>query len=330
MSSQQRALEIAYLIPDEYWSSTITGAVEIFHAMQRNVSVFQRTDFRSVEVTFLRGRRKKVRGFSGFSIETQYFQHPSVRDKFFDAVIVPSVWNLSIDNLNESHRALMWLKDQHQRGSLIVGLVTGVFYLAEAGLLHGREATIHWASVNIFRQRYPTVKLTPKSHMVEADSVITASTTPATFDVALLIIQRFMGDRTAEYVSHYFTIRGKESPLPTFLEPSTNDTLVDACRDRLRMQLGDAWTLEALAQQFNVTPRTLSRRFVQATGFSPISYLTKQRLELARNLLQSTTLQVQEIAEQSGFLSTTVFCRNFKKEFSLTPGQYRKKRMLAV
>ena len=321
MRSQQRALDIAYLIPDEYWSSTVTGVVEIFHAMQRNVSAFQNTGFRGVAVTFLRGSRKLVHGFSGFSIDTLYFQHPSVKDKFFDAVIVPSVWNLSVDNLKESSRALSWLKDQHQRGSLVVGLVTGVFYLAEAGLLHEREATIHWASVNIFRQRYPTVKLTPNLQMVEADRVITAATTPATFDVAILIIQRFMGDRTAEYVSHYFTIRGKDAPLPTFLESSSHDSLVDACRDKMRMNLTENWSLETLARQFSVTPRTLSRRFAKATGLSPILYLTKQRLNMARNLLRSTSLQVQEVAEQSGFCSTTVFCRNFKKEFSQTPGQ---------
>jgi len=176
--------------------------------------------------------------------------------------------------------------------------------------------------VNLFADEIVPVTAT-KLQTVESDNVITTSSTPATFDVALLLIQRFFGDRAAEYASHYFTIRDKDAPLPEFLQPSSHDALVDAARDKMRMNYAQDLTLQELAALFNVTPRTLSRRFVGATGISPIQYLIKQRLNIARNLLQSTDLQIQQIAEQSGFGSATVFCRNFKKEFKQSPRQYR-------
>jgi transcriptional regulator GlxA family with amidase domain len=323
ISSKQRAIEIAFLVPDKSWIGTVISPAEIFHGMQLNSTLFQNSEYRGFETHFLRSTDNQVSGFSGFPITTLRFDDDLISDKVFDAIIIPSVWDLSMENLQQSKVALTWLKRQYERGAIVAGLVMGVFYLAEAGLLNGKEATIHWSSVNIFKQRYPKVTLNPKLQMIEADRLITTSSTPATFDIALMLIQRFLGDRAAEYASHYFRIRDKDAPLPSFLEPSTNDTLVDAARDMIRMNYSQELSLEYLAKQLNATPRTLSRRFVKATGIGPIQYLSKQRLNVARNLLQSTDLQVQRIAEQAGFGSATVFNRSFKKEFSQTPRGFR-------
>jgi AraC family transcriptional regulator, transcriptional activator FtrA len=323
MAKSQRAVKVAYLLPDQFWSSTVVAGVEIFHGMALHTSAFQSKVYRGFDVSLLRTTHKKPTGFSGLPLDTQHFAEPSIKDEPFDAIIIPGVWNLSMENLRESRTALAWLRQQHQQGCIIAGMVTGVFYLAEAGLLDGREATIHWASVNIFQQRYPKIKITPQLQLIESDNIISTSTTPATFDLTLMLIQRFLGDRAAEYAAHYFAIRDKESPLPEFLEPTSHDTLVDAVRDKIRMNYAEDLTLDNLAAELNVTSRTLSRRFVSATGMSPIHYLNKQRLNIARRLLQSTNLQIQLIAEQSGFASATVFGRNFKQEFGQTPRGYR-------
>lgn len=320
-ATNQRAVEVAYLIPDQFWSSTISSMAEVFHGMELNSRVFQNSVFRGFKTTFLRCTREPVTGFSGLRFDTRYFADSDQRK--FDVIVLPSVWGLSMENLECTRPALEWLRQQHAQGSIVVGLVTGVFYLAEAGLLSNREATIHWASENIFRQRYPTVRVNSKIQMVEADRIITTSTTPATFDATLLLIQHFLGDRSAELASHYFTIRDKDSPLPGFLEPSCNDTLIDAARDEIRLGFTEKLSLESLAKQLNVTPRTLSRRFLSATGMTPIRYLTRHRLLIARRLLQSTDLQIQQIAEQTGFASSTVFGRTFSKVYSQTPSEYR-------
>lgn len=323
MNKKQRSVEVAYLIPDQFWSSTISSTVEVFHGMTLTPKLFQSSEFRGFKATFLRCSRARVTGFSGLRFDTQYFASATLQQQRFDVVIVPSVWGLSMEGLDHARPALAWLSAQHAQGCLVVGLVTGVFYLAESGILDGREATIHWASENIFRQRYPEVRVSPKIQMLESDNIITTATTSATFDALLLIIQRFLGDRSAEFASHYFTIRDKDAPLPVFLEPSCNDKLVDAARDKIRLSFAQDLSLEDLAKQFNVTPRTLSRRFVSATGMTPIHYLSKHRLNIARRLLQSTDLQIQQIAEQAGFASSTVFCRNFKQTFAQTPREYR-------
>ena len=318
----QRAIEVAYLVPERFWSSTISSMAEVFQGMQLSAGLFQNSAWRGFGETFLRCTPEPVSGFSGLRFDTQYFA--DVGERQFDVVVLPSVWGLSMDNLERTRPALQWLKQQHTGGATVVGLVTGVFHLAEAGLLDGREATIHWASENIFRQRYPKVRVSPRLQMVEADRIITTATTPATFDATLLLIQRFLGDRSAEFASHYFTIRDKDAPLPVFLEPSCNDTLVDAARDYMRLHLTDALTLPLLAHQLSVTPRTLSRRFLAATGMTPIHYLLRHRLNNARRLLGATDLQIQQVAEQSGFASATVFCRNFSKAFGQSPRAYRR------
>ena len=329
MTTHYRPVRIAYLLPDQFWSSTVTSAIEVFHGMGLHSKAFSGGEFRGFDISLLRTTRKRVRGFSGFNLDTRCFADHSLVNAHFDAVIIPSIWNLSLENLQESQKALEWLRHQHSEGAIVAGLVTGVFYLAEAGLLQGRDATVHWASINIFKQRYPDIKVAPRMQMIEADRVITTSSTPATFDVALLLIQRFLGDRLAEYASNYFTIRDKDAPLPVFLEPSSQDRLVDAACDLLRMHYAAEITLTKLADQLNVSARTLSRRFVAATGMNPIQYLTKKRLNAARDLLQSTDLQIQQVAERSGFGSSTLLSRNFKKEYSQTPRDYRKSLPLA-
>ena len=320
-NAEPRAIEVAFLIPDQFWSSTVSSMVEVFHGIGLNHRLFQSSAFQGFSMTFLRCTPQSVTGFSGLRFDTEYFAE--VGERQFDVVVVPSVWGISTESLERVRPALAWLGQQHERGSIVVGLVTGVFYLAEAGLLDGRESTIHWASENIFRQRYPQVRVSPKIQMIEADRIISTSTTPATSDATLLLIQRFLGDRLAEFASHYFTIRHRDSPLPVFLEPSCNDNLVDAARDTIRLNFTDDLSLEGLARQFNVTPRTLSRRFLKAAGMNPIQYLLQHRLNVAKRLLQSTDLQVQQIAERSGFGSSTVFSRNFRSAFGQTPRQYR-------
>jgi len=322
MHNPQRAVEIAYLIPDQFWSSTISSTVEVFHGMTLSPRLFQSNEFRGFNTTFLRCTRARVTGFSGLRFDTEYFASTAGQQRF-DVLIVPSVWGLSLDSLERARPALAWLKAQHAQGCVVVELVTGVLFLAEAGILDGREATIHWASANLFRQRYPEVKVSPKIQMVESDNIITTSTTPATFEALLLVIQRFLGDRSAEFASHYFTIRDKDATLPAFLEPSCNDRLVDAARDCIRLNFARELSLAELARQFNVTPRTLVRRFLSATGLTPMQYLGKHRLEIARRLLQSTDLQIQQVAEQAGFASATVFGRCFKRAFAQTPRAYR-------
>ncbi|EAT13069.1 helix-turn-helix domain-containing protein [Bermanella marisrubri] len=318
----KRPIEIAFLIPDQFWSSTITSFAEVFHGMQLNAKLFQNNEFKGINSTFLRCTDEPVNGFSGLNVGTERFDaYPGTH---FDVIIVPSVWDLSVKKLELVHDALLWLRQQHDAGCRVIGLVTGVFFLAEAGILDGKQASVHWASKNTFKQRFPKVQISDKSDITQSGHIITTSTTPAIFDVILLIIQHFLGDRSADMASLYFTFRDRDEPVPFFIEPDTKDTVVEAAREYIRMNYTRPIKLQELAQQLNVTQRTLTRRFNAALGETPIAYLLSYRLKIAKNLLKSTDYQVQQIAEQTGHASATVFCRNFKSMFGCSPKEYRK------
>ena len=146
----------------------------------------------------------------------------------------------------------------------------------------------------------------------------------ATQDMAILLVQRFLGEEAAHYAATFFGLRDESRPLPEFLEPTSSDPLVDAVRDRLKMEYRGEVTLRELADAYNVSPRTLSRRFQLATGLGPMQYLLRHRLHVAARLLGSTTLGVEQVALQSGFQSATVFGRNFRREYGVPPREYRK------
>ncbi len=317
-------VHLAYLIPEQFWMSTVTSAAEVFHAMALQPGAYRSRGASRIEAHFLRTNPEPPHGFSGLQLETRYFDEPALRQQRFDVVMVPSVWNLSPANLERSSPALDWLRQQHAAGAVIVGLVTGAFFLAEAGLLDGCVATTHWASASHFRQRYPAVQLNEKLQITEADGIYCTSHSMATQDMAILLVQRFLGEEAAHYAATFFGLRDETRPLPEFLEPTTSDALVDAVRDRLKMNYRDSFSLRDLATQYNVSPRTLSRRFQAATGLGPMQYLLRHRLHVATRLLGSTTLAVEQVALQSGFQSATVFGRNFRREYGVSPRDYRK------
>jgi hypothetical protein len=93
-ATNQRAVEVAYLIPDQFWSSTISSMAEVFHGMELNSRVFQSSAFRGFKTTFLRCTREPVTGFSGLRFDTCYFAD-SDHCKF-DVIVLPSVWGLSM------------------------------------------------------------------------------------------------------------------------------------------------------------------------------------------------------------------------------------------
>jgi AraC family transcriptional activator FtrA len=91
----------------------------------------------------------------------------------------------------------------------------------------------------------------------------------------------------------------------------------------IRAKLAEQWTIEIMAEKAAMSPRTLLRRFQKATGESPTVWLTMERLSLARELLETTELNVSQIADASGFISAELFRYHFKRHYNLSPLRYR-------
>lgn len=317
MSASDRTVRVAFLLNDQTWLSGVIVGAEAYSAVGRNWQPEFRTDYSRFQVHFLRMPGAEGRSFMGVTLPTE-----AMDDSDYDVVCIPPMYRLSMQQLEASREVLVWLQRQAAAGATLVGLVTGAFYLAEAGLLDDREATVHWMFTRIFQQRYPRVRLKPRLQATDAGNIWCTNGFNSSSNIVTKVIEKFMGAQAAQHTARFFVLQ--EAATLDDTPASSSDLLVDAVMDRLQMDHAQPHRLDELAAQFNVSSRTLARRFVAATGLTPMQFLQRHRLQVARRLLESTSYPVEQVAHRCGFSSATVLGRAFKEHYGRSPLQFRK------
>jgi AraC family transcriptional regulator, transcriptional activator FtrA len=243
-----------------------------------------------------------------------------------DLVIVP---NRPEVDLPSRPALLKAIRRAHEQGARLVGLCTGAFTLAEAGVLDGRRATVHWQLAARFRKRFPAVHLEPDVLFVDDGDVLTSAGSAAALDLGLHIVRRDHGAEVANHVARRLVFAAYreggqrqfvEQPLP----PPTVDSLTPVlawAAERLHQPL----TVDDLARRAKLSPGTLHRRFRREVGSTPLAWLTTQRVALACRLFEQGAGGVESVARHAG-LGTGANLRNlFHRHLGLSPTEYRKR-----
>ncbi|WP_024608830.1 helix-turn-helix domain-containing protein, partial [Pseudoalteromonas sp. TAB23] len=210
----------------------------------------------------------------------------------------------------------------------IIGVGTGNYLVAEAGLLDGHPATTHWHYANQFSHDYPLVRLKPDFFITQSERMYTVASLNALADVIVHIISQYYGKAAAQHVERNFSheIR-KPYEDQRYLEGAVDrhpDELIAQIQFWLKTNLATELNLQEVAAQFSLSYRTFTRRFRAATNQSPIEYWQQLRVEGAKELLASSNLSIQEVALEVGYNDQGHLTRVFKKVLSQTPSGYRK------
>lgn len=244
-----------------------------------------------------------------------------------DMLLLPAMWRNPQPVLRQQQAWLPVLRRLHDRGTLICSVGTGSCFLAEAGLLDGVAATTHWNYFDRFQQRYPQVKLKKRHLITQADNIYCVGSVNSIADLMIHIVEDWFGHRIARAVENQFSPEIRR-PFRAHAFQSNEDSLhhdelaLDAqqwLQDNLHRGAGIA----ELAKAMDCSQSTLSRRFKQAAGQSPLAYLQSQRISVARELLRATNLSVGEVAWQVGLHDVSYFTSLFKKHSGVTPARYR-------
>lgn len=266
-----------------------------------------------------------VLGSNGMHVETKPWRGR------FDIVVLPAIhypgFKLFVQLLDQQTAAYEWLRSQWAAGAWVGANCTGTFMLAQSGLLDGRAATTTWWLDRQFRSRYPAVDVHFKSALTEADRLVCAGATATYLLQAIVLVDRFLGSTIASQCAKSMLIdvshTGHIPYLPLLNQTKVADSVVERAQDWLQRHLtGDICTAD-LAQAVAVSDRTLVRRFVAATGQTPLAYIQAARLDAARALLEAGDANVQSIAVQVGYSDVSSFSRLFKQRIGLSPGSYR-------
>jgi len=212
-------------------------------------------------------------------------------------------------------------------GNAVVSICVGAFLLAEAGLLEGRRATTAWLFADELVRRCPAADVRPAELVVTDDGVTTTAAFSAMYDFALDLIRNHSGARVARATARLALVddaRTSQTPyVDSRLLPPPGSDFSRRVMRRLDQTLDARYDLAALAGAFNVSTRTLLRRFADETGQSPLDYLQTSRVRHARHLLETTDRTVASISAAVGYRDSGTFAALFARHTGRRPRDYR-------
>ena len=220
------------------------------------------------------------------------------------------------------------LIEAHDRGARLAAISTGAFALAATGLLDGRRATTHWHYTRALAARHPLIDVDENVLFVDEGRVLTSAGAASGIDLCLHILRGDLGVAGSNHaarrlVAAPYRSGGQAQYVPRRVPEPLGERFA-ATREWALHRLGEPLTLDALARHAAVSPRTFSRRFAEDTGDTPMRWLLRARIDLARELLERSERGVEQIAADVGLGTGTNLRLHFQRLLGTTPSQYRR------
>jgi len=250
-----------------------------------------------------------------------------------DIVIVPSV-ELGPDGWTTGRypQVTDWLKRMHERGALMCSACLGLFLLAETGLFDGRDATVHYNAAEIFAATYPAVSIHPERVLMISgvrEELVSSGASVAWHDLVLHLISRFAGSAAARDAARMYALQWHHEGFTPYIvfagRTGHGDAAIESAQHWLSTHFSVASPVEQMLKRSKLAERTFKRRFVIATGLTPIVYVQRLRIEDAKKRLERTDAPVDEISWRVGYEDPAFFRRLFKRTTGLAPAAYRKR-----
>jgi transcriptional regulator GlxA family with amidase domain len=242
-----------------------------------------------------------------------------------DTIIVPAC----ADTQDDAPPALLEaLRAAAARGTRIASICTGAFTLAAAGLLDGRRAATHWMHADELARRWPAVVVEPNVLYTDDGQILTSAGVAAGLDLCLHIVRRDHGSRIANTLARRLVIPPyRDGGQAQYIEqpvPGDGSANLGPCLDWARAHLELPLTVDELARQARLSPRTFARRFRLTTGTTPLQWLCAERVRRAQDLLENTDDTIDRIASACGFGSAQQLRTHFTRINRVTPHEFRR------
>lgn len=326
-----KTFKLGLLTLDGCVLSSIVGPADAVHIAQVLARIRSPIDAPRFESVVLSARNaKRVRSESG--IEIGGIRAPRKNEKF-DLVLIPGIdHERPRDILNrraEFEPEIALLRSLHLRGTRLAATCSGTFLLAMTGLLDGHRATTSWWLANSFRKHFPAVHLDEQALLVEDANLSTTGGSTAVFSLVLRFIAQTGGEELAQQTSRMMLIDGERQSQAPYVSQALLEkprhSLAEKISHFLDKQLHNQISVSKLASHCGTSERSLLRHFRAQYGTGPLGYIQHLRVERAKALLEATQLSFEEVVERCGYSDVPSFRKLFKRETSLTPGDYRER-----
>ncbi|MDE1143060.1 MAG: helix-turn-helix domain-containing protein [Paraburkholderia tropica] len=266
--------------------------------------------------------------FAGLPVVTERLD--TIDPATLDTLIVPGI---PIDDTTVPDPALVaWIAAAAPRARRVASVCTGAFYLAAAGLLDGRRATTHWRNAAQLARRYPQIDVDPEPIWLRDErdgrAVWTSAGVTAGIDLSLALIEEDYGHAVAMQAARRLVVfmkrPGGQAQFSETLEAqSAAGGAFEALHGWMAANLHVELSVERLAEEARMSPRTFARRYVEAVGRTPARTVAAMRIEAAAHALAQSRRPVKRIAADCGFGSEQNLRRAFERRYGVLPVDYR-------
>lgn len=317
--------QLTILVPEgDNNLSSISGAYEIFN----KANAFQLANGKKeIFKIQLAGLSEKVDFNGGLFSVRPHTTISSVTKT--DLIIIPSLNHNYQLALQHNEALVKWLEKQYHKGAEIATICTGAFMLAASGLLDGKNCSTHWSVTENFSQLFPKVNLRVDELITDENGIYTNGGAYSFLNLMIYLIEKYYDRKTAVYCAKVFQIeinRNAQSQFAIFSgQKKHDDEVIQKAQLYIEKNLAEKISVTELSSKFNVGRRNFDRRFIKATGNTPIEYSQRVKIEAAKKTFETNRKAVNEVMYEVGYSDIKTFRDVFKKITGISPLEYKKK-----
>lgn len=304
--------------------SSITGAYEIFNKANAYWKQNGKNELFTIQ---LAGIVEKVDFNGGLFTVKPHINISAITQT--DLIVIPSLNHNYKLALAGNDLMLPWLEKQYKNGAEIATICTGAFMLAASGLLDGKSCSTHWSVTENFRLMFPKVNLQIDRLITDEKGIYTNGGAYSFLNLMIYLVEKYYDRHTAIYCSKVFQIemdRNAQSEFTIFTgQKNHSDEVVQKAQAYIEEHLEEKISIANLSSMFNVGRRNFDRRFIKATGNTPIAYSQRVKIEAAKKAFETNRKTINEVMYEVGYADVKAFREVFKKITGMSPLEYKGK-----
>lgn len=246
-----------------------------------------------------------------------------------DLIIIPSLNHNYQDAVRGNELMIAWIANQYRAGAEVASICTGAFLLASTGLLDGKNCSTHWAAADNFRMMFPKVILHADQLITDENGIYTNGGAYSFLNLMVYLVEKYYDRQTAIFCSKVFQIeidRQSQSAFTIFTgQKRHDDEMIRKAQDYIESKIDEKISVEHLSSLFSIGRRNFDRRFIKATGNTPVEYTQRVKIESAKKTFETSQKTISEVMYAVGYSDQKAFREVFRKITGLSPLEYRQK-----
>jgi transcriptional regulator GlxA family with amidase domain len=304
--------------------SSIVGAYKIF---SRANEFWMKSGRKEVFKIQLAGISKKTEFYDGlFSVKPQVHISDIRRT---DLIVIPSLNHNYEKSVKNNKSIIEWIEKQHRQGAEVASICTGAFLLASSGLLNGKTCSTHWSAADHLRKQFPDVNVRMDKLITDEGGIYTNGGAYSFLNLIIYLIEKFYDRQTAIYCSKVFQIEMDRQSQLSFIifkgQKQHGDEVVKKAQEYIEKNAREKISISHLSSKLAMGRRNFDRRFIKATGDTPLEYSQRVRIELAKRFFEMSPKTISEVMYDVGYSDAKAFRDVFRKITGLSPLEYRSK-----